>query len=336
MQIAGRKIGADQPPYLISEISANHCGDLTQAFMLIEAAKEAGADACKVQCYEADSMTIDCDLPDFVMKDGKWKGRKLYDLYKAAQTPFSWFPDLFRHAADIGITLFSSVYSKQAVDLLEGLDCPAYKIASFEITDIPLIQHAAATGKPLIVSTGMASWEEIQEATETIDRNCALLHCVSGYPTSVEEADLGRMLDLGWNPVGLSDHSLGWEVPVAATALGAMIIEKHFTLSRSNGSEDAEFSLTPDEFKQMVKAVRGVWRAMQPSVATGEEASRQARRSLYIVEPIRRGETFTERNVRSIRPGYGISPKHLPKILGRKARMDASRGTALSLDHVDG
>lgn len=343
MKIAGREIGPGQPPYVVAEISCNHRGDIKEAYLLMEAAKEAGADAVKFQCYTPDTITLDCSLPDFIVKDGPWKGRNLYDLYKKAQTPFHWLAPLFQYAKNRGITAFASVFDRTSIDLLEKLGCPAYKIASMEITDLPLIRYAAVTRKPLIISTGMASNEEIHEASFAADigrtrKDIAFLACVSSYPADVSDSGLSRLKFLQQYAFksGISDHTLSWEVPVAATALGAQIIEKHFTDSRFNGSEDAAFSLEPDEFKEMCQKVRAIWQAMQPSEAKSEESSRQLRRSLYVVADMRAGEQFTEQNVRSIRPSYGLPPKNLPYILGQRAIKDIKRGTALSwslLDH---
>lgn len=340
MKIAGREIGNGQPPYLVAEISGNHCGDLSMAWELIRAAKAAGADAVKMQAYEPQTITIDCDKPDFIMCEGPWKGRKLYELYQKAHTPFEWLPDLFGEAAECGITAFASVFDRTSVDALEELDCPAYKIASMEITDLPLIEYAAKTGKPVIISTGMASgeevWSAISRAVLSGNGHLALLHCVSGYPSQIEEANLQRMDELrsGFYAVGISDHSIGLDVPIAATAMGAQIIEKHLCLSRKDPSEDAAFSMEPLEFKRMCEVVRSIWQAMQPSKAESEEPQRQARRSLYVVEDIKAGEAFTEQNVRSIRPGYGMAPKELPNVLGRYASRDIERGSRLEPDMI--
>lgn len=339
MRIDGTRIGLS--PYIVAEISCNHCGDIERAFELINVAKDSGADAVKFQAYTADTITLDSDKPDFIIKDGPWKGRRLYELYTVAQTPWEWWPHLFKTAHDLDITIFASVFDYSSVSMLEGLDCPAYKIASMEIVDIPLIKHAASTGKPLIISTGMASEEEIYEAVyavTNIPANYCVLSCVSGYPTPIEEANLERFLDLHSNLpyVGISDHTLGWEIPVAATALGAAIIEKHLCLSRSDPTEDAAFSLEPHEFKKMCDTIRAIWQALQPSEAKSEESSRQLRRSLYVTEDMKKGEMFTEANVRSIRPGYGMAPKFLPKILGCFATQEIARGTALREEMISG
>lgn len=327
MNIAGREISSKLPPYVIAEISCNHCGDLNLALQLIKAAKDAGADAAKLQCYEADDLTIDCNKSDFVLKGGLWKGRNLYELYSKAQTPRAWFPRLFEEGRNLGITVISSVFSPAGVDFLETLDCPAYKIASMEITDIPLIEYASSTGKPLIISTGMATKDEKWDL-----RGHCLLHCVSGYPTPIEDADLDEFDWLKFHnyggQTGISDHTLGWDVPVAATVLGAQLLEKHLKL-RNTEPEDAAFSLYPYEFAVMVKNVKAIWHAMQPSERKSEEASRQLRRSLYVVKDIKQGEQFTEENVRSIRPAYGLAPKELPRVLKSYAGCNIERGTAL-------
>lgn len=306
----------------------------------------AGADAVKLQCYTPDNITLDCDKPDFIIKDGPWKDRKLHELYQKAHTPLEWFPDLFALAKRYGYPLFASVFDKSSVDLLESLGCPAYKIASMEITDIPLIKYAVATGKPLIISTGMASSSEMLYAAMSAGTNFALLHCISGYPSSIEEANLWKvngLLGLFEPPrsVGISDHSPGWEIPVAATAMGACLIEKHIKTGAeglqwkdSPVSEDEAFSLTPGEFREMCKAVRSVWKAMQPSEAKSEESSRQLRRSLYVTANMKTGEVFTDSNVRSIRPAYGLPPKELRNILGKTASQDIERGTALAWELI--
>lgn len=346
MQIAGRSIGPDHPPYVIAEASCNHAGVYGNAVALIAAAKLAGADAIKFQAYTPDTITLDSDRPDFIIKDGPWRGRRLHDLYAEAHTPFQWFPALFAHARDLGITAFASVFDGSSVDMLERLNCPAYKIASFEIVDTPLIAYAARTGKPLILSTGMASDEECAQAWLAIREACGTpdaqapdaipLHCVSGYPTPVEEANLARLK--AWErwrgqPFGLSDHTVGSEIPIAATALGACVIEKHLKLKGVN-TADAAFSATPVEFKEMTDAVRRTWRALQPGTAASEQPSRQLRRSLYAVRDIAAGEPLSEQNVRSIRPGNGLPPKMLPEIVGAPAACAIARGAALTDDMI--
>lgn len=336
MQINGRKIGPGEPPYVCAEISGNHCGDLDNAFSLIQAAKIAGADAVKIQAYMPDTITLDCDKSDFVIKDGLWKGRKLYELYQKAHTPFGWIPDLFKYARDVDITLFASVFDETALKLLEAENCPAYKIASMEITDLPLIRAVAKTGKPIIISTGMASNEDIYEAsTYTTPGNRAFLYCISGYPTPMEESNLHRLRETsGANTAvfGISDHTQGIEIPMLATAMGTGIIEKHLMLDTGE-EEDAAFSLQLFEFGDMVKAIHRTWKACHPSEPKSEESSRQLRRSLYVVEDIKSGEQFTRENVRSIRPAYGLPPKMLDDVLGKFATCNIERGTAISHEH---
>lgn len=344
-EIAGRAIGPDQPPYVIAELSANHGQDYEQAAAIVRAAASAGADAIKLQTYTADTLTISSDREDFRIGKGTiWEGRTLHDLYGEAFTPWDWQPRLKAEAEHLGMQCFSSPFDFTAIDFLEGMKVPAYKIASFEIVDLPLIRCAAATGKPLIISTGMASREEIGEAVHAARdggaRNVALLKCTSAYPAREEEMNLRTIPDLSRSfdaVAGLSDHTLGIAAPVAAVALGACIIEKHLTLSRSTLGPDSAFSLEPLEFRQMVDGVRSAWSALgtvQYEPSASEAASRIFRRSLYAVRDIRSGEPFTEGNVRSIRPGYGLAPKHFHALLGSHAARDIERGTPLSWDVV--
>lgn len=341
--IAGRPIGPEHPPYVIAEMSGNHNGDIRRAFALLEAAKVAGVDAVKMQTYTADTITIDHDSADFRISDGLWAGKTLYALYQEAHTPWDWHRELFNKARELGLTIFSSPFDESAVDFLEELDAPAYKIASFEAVDLPLIRRVAATGKPLIISTGMANLDEIGEALEAARsagaKDVVLLHCVSGYPTPAREANLRTLAHLAatfGTPVGLSDHSMGIAVSVAAVALGACVIEKHFTLRRADGGPDAAFSLEPEELTALTSSCRTAWEALgeigfdrKPS----EEGNVRFRRSLYVVKDIQAGEMFTSRNVRSIRPGFGLPPKLLPSVLGKSAEMDLKRGTPLALHH---
>lgn len=339
VEIAGRRIATDRPPYIVAEMSANHLGDRERAFRIMEAAKAAGVDAVKLQTYTADTLTIDHDGPGFMIEEGPWAGRSLHDLYEEAHTPWEWHEALFDKGRELGIAVFSSPFDPTAVDFLESLACPAYKIASFEAVDLPLIEKAAATGKPLILSTGMASRDEVREATAAArDAGCRdliLLHCVSAYPTPPKESHLRTIPSLAAElvvPVGLSDHTPGTAVPVAAVALGAVMIEKHFTLSRADGGPDAAFSLEPRELATLCADCRSAWQAL--GSAWGPSPSRDPsaifRRSLYVVEEMAAGERFTERNVRSIRPGWGLPPRHLHEVLGRTAARDIPRGTPLS------
>ena len=342
-QIDGRVIGPGHSPYVIAELSGNHNGEIERALRLIEAAKEAGADAVKFQTYTADTITLDHDGPGFTISGGLWDGRRLYELYQEAHTPWDWHPALFEHARKVGISCFSSPFDPSAVDFLESLGAPAYKIASFELVDTPLIRHAARTGKPLIMSTGLADASEVDDAVAAAAgaKGVALLHCVSGYPTPAEDANLARIPALAVKydcPIGLSDHTLGTEAAVAAVALGAAIIEKHFTLARADGGPDAAFSLEPEELAALVKGARMAFSALGRADygrAASEQDNATFRRSLYAVKDIAAGETLTERNVRSIRPGHGLAPKHLPEILGRRARKAIARGTPMTFELVE-
>lgn len=345
IEIAGRKIGPDYPPYVIAELSGNHNSKLSRALQLIDAAKEAGADAVKLQTYTADTITLDHDGPGFSIEGGLWHGRTLYDLYTEASTPWEWHDELFAHARKIGITCFSSPFDSTAVDLLERLDAPAYKIASFEIVDLPLIRRAASTGKPLIISTGMASETEIGEAVLAAQdagaSGLVLLHCISAYPTPANQANLRRIQRLAAQfgcAVGLSDHTQETDVAIAAVALGACVIEKHMTLMRADGGPDADFSLEPAEFARLVDGVRTAHAALgsgEMDRQMSEKGSVIFRRSLYAVSEVKAGEVFTEANVRSIRPGYGLLPKHLPEIIGRRAHRAIARGTPLDWSMVE-
>lgn len=330
MIIDGRKIGPGQPPYIVAEMSGNHCGDYNKMGYLMGLALGAGADAVKIQCYTPDTITLDSWNDDFIIKDGPWKNKRLYDLYKKTHTPLEWLPDLFAMASRYGFTLFASAFDKTSVDILEKLKCPAYKIASMEIVDIPLIEYVASKGKPMILSTGMATVDEIHcalSAASTIP--CATLHCVSGYPAEIGEYNLQDMKRYT-KICGISDHTTGWEIPVAVTALGAHIIEKHICISRKDDTEDAAFSLEPEEFKKMTEAVKAIYKATHESPAPSEQSSFQLRRSLYITADMKVGDVFTEANVRSIRPGYGMAPKELPNVLGKTAACDIEKGEALT------
>jgi pseudaminic acid synthase len=331
--------------FIIAELSANHNGSLENALETIRAAKRAGADAIKLQTYTPDTITIDCDKDYFKIKGTIWDGKKLYDLYKEAYTPWEWHETLFTTAREEGLICFSSPFDKTAVDLLENLGAPAYKIASFEITDIPLIEYVASKDKPVIISTGIAGLEDIELAINTCRRmgneQIILLKCTSSYPAPIDEANLAMIPDLAKRfgaIAGLSDHTLGITVPVAATVLGARVIEKHFILDRSIGGPDASFSLDEKEFTAMVKAVR------EAEVAVGKvnytitekmKKSREFSRSLYVVEEINAGEVLTEKNIRSIRPGFGLHPKHYKEVLGKRAKVDLDKGTALKKEHFE-
>ncbi|MBU0726825.1 MAG: pseudaminic acid synthase [Alphaproteobacteria bacterium] len=345
MHIAGRPIGPEHPPYVIAEMSGNHNGDITRAFALIDAAAAAGADAVKLQTYTADTITLDHDGPEFLIKGGLWDGRRLHALYQEAQTPWDWHAPLFARAREAGIVIFSSPFDPTAIDLLEGLDAPAYKIASFEIVDLPLIRLAAATGKPLIISTGMATLAEMQEAVaaarEAGATQIVLLHCVSGYPTPPGESNLLTIPDMAARfdvPIGLSDHTMGTAVASAAVALGAVLIEKHFTLRRADGGPDSAFSLEPDELAELVRNCRIAWEArgaIDYDLNPSEAGARMHRRSLYAVADIAAGEILTAASIRSIRPGLGLAPKHLDAVLGRRALHPIPRGTPLDWDMVE-
>lgn len=339
MNIAGRPIGPDVEPYVICELSGNHNGSLARALGLLEAAAATGADAIKIQSYTADTITIDHDGPGFRIEGGLWDGRTLHDLYGEAQTPFEWHAPLFARARELGVTLFSSPFDETAVDLLEALGAPAYKIASFEAIDLPLVAYVASKRKPMIISTGMANLDEIGEAVRTARENgCAdivLLHCVSSYPAPDEQSNVRTVPDLAERfgvTSGLSDHTPGSAVAVASIALGGCVVEKHFTLRRADGGPDAAFSLEPDEFRQLVQDCKRAWRSLGNAtydLQGCESGSIQFRRSIYVVRNISAGETLTSENVRSIRPGHGLAPKHLPDVLGRRAARDLARGEPL-------
>jgi len=345
MKINGRTIGPDQPPYVIAELSANHNGDIGQAFAIMEAAKAVGADAIKIQTYRPDTITLDHDGPEFTIKGGLWDGQRLYDLYEWAHTPWDWHAALFEKARDLGITLFSSPFDHTAVDLLESLGAPAYKIASFELVDLPLIRRVAQTGKPMIMSTGMADDTEIAEALEAARsagaNDIVLLHCVSGYPAPASDYNLATIPDMIARfgvMTGLSDHTLDNTAAIASVALGVVAIEKHVTLDRNGGGPDDSFSLEPSELAQLVTGARTAWEAVgrvDYGLKSSEQGNAQFRRSLYVVQDIPAGGTLTPDNLKSIRPGFGLAPKHYDKVLGRKAKQPIARGTALRFDLID-
>ncbi|HUO87271.1 MAG TPA: pseudaminic acid synthase [Thermoanaerobaculia bacterium] len=345
LRLGARTIGAGRPVFVVAELSANHLGRLDRARRIVEAAAAAGADAIKLQTYRPETMTLPIAAPPFVIGgDGPWAGRTLFDLYEEAQTPWEWHRELRDLAADLGLVFFSTPFDETAVELLEELEVPVYKVASFELVDLPLLARVAATGKPVILSTGMAGAGEIEEALDTLRRHgagdVALLKCTSAYPAPPEEMNLRSIPALAerfGTAVGLSDHTLGWTVPVAAVALGASIVEKHLTLARADGGPDAAFSLEPDELRAMVEALRTVDRALGSprfGPTRAETASLPFRRSLFTVRPVAAGEELTAENVRPIRPGNGLAPRHLREVLGRRAARDLPAGTPLSWDLV--
>jgi N-acetylneuraminate synthase len=347
--IAGREIGPGQPPYVVAELSGNHQGSLERALALLDEAARCGADAVKLQTFTPDTITIAHDGPGFVLNGGLWAGRTLHDLYAEAHTPYAWHEALFARGRELGVTVFSSPFDETAVDLLESLGAPAYKIASFEAIDLPLIARAARTGKPLIISTGMTTPEEIEEAA-TVARThrpktaeeggLILLHCVSSYPARYGDANLATVPDLARRfhcVAGLSDHTPGTAASVAAVALGANFIEKHFCMSRAEGGVDAAFSLEPAELRALVADCRNAFDAIGGASYTRSEAERanlQFRRSLYAVAPIKAGEMFTAENVRSIRPGFGLPPKHIDAVLGQRATRDIAYGEPMTWEMV--
>lgn len=343
--IAGRRIGSQHEPYIIAEMSANHNGNINVAYKIIEEAKKAGASAVKMQTYTPETITINADTPDFQINGGLWDGRTLYDLYEEAHTPWEWHKPLFEHAAKVGVTIFSSPFDTTAVDLLEDLNTPAYKIASFEAIDLPLIRYVAATGKPMIVSTGMADIKEIQEAINAAQEGgcteLAILHCVSGYPASPDEYNLRTIRDMIERfglVTGLSDHTISNTTAITSIACGASIVEKHFTLDRYGGGPDDSFSLEPEDLKALCCDTKTAWRSLgridygQKSSETGNV---KFRRSLYVVEDVEAGEALTSKNVRSIRPGFGLAPKSLDTVIGRRAKQRLSRGTPLRFEYLD-
>lgn len=341
LSINGRKIGPEFSPYVIAEISANHNGKLDTALRIIDAAKAAGAGAVKLQTYRPDTITLDCDSDEFRIQGGLWDGRTLFDLYREAHMPWEWHAPLFEHARKVGITIFSSPFDNTAVDLLEDLNAPAYKIASFEAVDLPLIKYAASTGKPMIISTGMADAEEIQEAIDAAHeggcKELAILHCVSGYPAPSADYNLRTIPDMIERfglVVGLSDHTLDNTTAITSVALGASIIEKHFTLNRSGGGPDDSFSLEPAEMTSLCQGAHTAWEALG-KVDYGRKSSEQGnvkfRRSLYFVKALKAGEVITPDAVRSVRPGFGLAPKNLDAVIGRRVCVDISINTPVTL-----
>ena len=344
IKIAGRSIGAAYSPYVIAELSANHNGKLETALLIIEEAKKAGADAVKLQTYKPDTITLNCDSDDFKIKGGLWDGRTLYDLYEEAHMPWDWHKPLFDRARELGITIFSSPFDNTAIDLLEDLNAPAYKIASFEAVDLPLIKYAASTGKPMIISTGMADAEEIAEAIEAAReggcKELAVLHCVSGYPAPAEDYNLRTIPDMMERfglVTGLSDHTLDNTTAITSVALGAAIIEKHFTLDRKGGGPDDSFSLEPQDMKALCAGAKTAWHALG-KVDYGRKSSEQAnvkfRRSLYFVNDLKLGDVVTPLDVRSVRPGYGLAPKHLDTVIGKKVTRAVDAATPVDWSSI--
>jgi pseudaminic acid synthase len=345
IRIAGREIGASAPPYVIAEMSANHNGRIENAFSIIKAACAAGADAVKLQTYRPDTITIDSDREEFRIRGGLWDGRTLFDLYTEAQTPWEWHKPLFAYARELGITIFSSPFDSTAVDMLEDLNVPAYKIASFEAVDLPLIGYVASTKKPMIISTGMANEEEISEAVETaLSNGCkeiALLHCVSGYPAPAADYNLKTLTDMKSRfgvVTGLSDHTIDNNTAIAAVALGASVVEKHFTLDRLAGGPDDSFSIEPEELASLCKSAKIAWEAIGNvtyNLKSSESQNVKFRRSLYFVRNMKCGDLITEDCLRSIRPGYGLPPRELNRLIGRKLAVAVDFGTPASFDLIE-
>lgn len=345
MKIDSFEINFSSSVFIIAELSANHNGSIGIAIETIKAAKRAGANCIKLQTYTADTLTIDSDKEDFLIKGTIWEGKNYYQLYQEAYTPWEWHAELMKVAKEEGLICFSSPFDRTAVDFLEELDVPAYKIASFEITDIPLIEYVASKGKPIILSTGIAELEDIELALEACRRmgnnDIALLKCTSSYPAPINEANMVMVKDLAerFNVIsGLSDHTMGATVPVVATVFGAKIIEKHFILDRSIGGPDASFSMNEAEFTAMVQAVREAESAIgvvDYNLTEKQIKGKDFSRSLYVVEDMKTGDVISEKNVRSIRPGFGLHPKHYTEILGKKVTQDIERGDAMSLDYID-
>jgi len=344
IEISGTRIGPSYSPYIIAEISANHNGKIENAYKLIAEAKNAGASAVKIQTYTPDTITMNCSKPEFQISDGLWKGQTLYDLYRSAYMPWDWQPHLFQFAKEIGVILFSSPFDFTAVDFLEGLDAPAYKIASFEAVDLPLIKYAASTGKPLIISTGIADKQEIGEAIDAaLGAGCseiAILHCVSGYPATPSDYNLATIPDIRDSfdvVVGLSDHTISNTTAIASVSLGAALIEKHFTLNRQGGGPDDSFSLEPADLEELCRETKIAHEALGQinyDLKEGEKENSKFRRSLYFTTDLKKGHEIRQSDVRSIRPGYGLAPKFLDQIIGSHTNDDVSAGTACSWDLI--
>ena len=346
LTIGNRSVGEGHPPYVIAELSGNHNGDIERALDILRAAAAAGADAVKLQTYTADTITIDHQGPGFLIEQGLWKGRTLYELYQEAHTPWDWHPALFDEGRKLGVAVFSSPFDDTAIDFLQELNAPAFKIASFEAVDLPLVRKAARTGKPVIVSTGMTQLEQVLEVRDAVhqegNRQVALLHCISSYPAPVDDCNLNTIPSLAESTgcvIGFSDHTLGCEIAIAAVALGASIVEKHITLRRDDGGPDSAFSLEPDEFRRLVAGCKSAARAVGVVKVGAAESARsnvQFRRSLYAVADIPKGGLLDRSNVRSIRPGFGLEPKHLDRVLGRRAVDEIRRGTPLRWELMSG
>lgn len=344
MSIAGRAIGADHAPYIIAELSANHNGSMETALEIIKQAKLCGADAVKIQTYTADTITLNSKNDDFMIHGGLWDGESLYELYQKAHLPWEWHKPLFDYARELGITMFSSPFDSTAVDLLENLNAPAYKIASFEAIDLPLIKYVASTGKPMIISTGMADADEIQEAINAAQeggcKELAILHCVSGYPAPSEDYNLRTLPDMMARYgliTGLSDHTLDNTTAITSVALGASIIEKHFTLNRSGGGPDDSFSLEPTELRALCTDSKTAWQALGQvnyGRKSSEQGNAQFRRSLYFVKDLKAGDVITKDSVRSVRPGFGLAPKYLEDIIGKQVSVDIDKHTPVKRDFI--
>ena len=344
-KIKNKEISKEHPPFIIAELSANHNGSIELAKKSIAAAKNSGADAVKIQTYEANTMTIDCSKEDFLIKGGLWDGYKLFDLYSEAQTPFDWHKELFTFANQQGVILFSTPFDESAVDLLESLDAPAYKVASFELCDLPLISYIAKTKKPLLMSTGMANQEEISEAIEAAKVNGAkdilLFHCISSYPAPIEECNLNmipKIKDEFGVEVGLSDHTLDNLAAILSISKGAVAIEKHFIIDKSLKGPDSEFSMNPSQLESLVADTKKAWKSMGSSDfkrASAEKSSLAFRRSIYFTEDLKKGDTISENNIKRIRPGFGLKPKYFSELIGKKLAHDVERGDPVLWDCLD-
>lgn len=342
IKIGNRIVGEKYEPFIICELSANHNGQIDKALDLISAAAETGCDAIKLQSYTPDTMTIDHSSEDFIIKGGLWDGYKLYDLYKEAQTPFEWHEELFSHARALGVEILSTPFDKSAVDLLETLDAPAYKIASFELTDVPLIKYVAKKGKPMIISTGLASLYEISMAVDVIksegNDQIVILHCVSSYPAPIEESNVKivrHLSDTFDTVTGLSDHTLSNSASIASIALGGSVIEKHFTLNRSDGGPDASFSLEPREFSRLTKECKEAWRSLgrvDYTLKKAEQPNLKFRRSIYYIKDLEKGSLISKEDVKIIRPGFGLPPLEINNVIGRRLKVSVCRGTATMWD----